>query len=197
MDLEPLLARALLACASFVAAPALAQTFSCPELRAVLAEADRDFASLKGRQLKKEGAADFARANGLPAGKRDMKYRRLVHEANKPLAGSVTGCTVVDAYLEDRQSTLRQSSFECRYDPRSSVFRITPALRRQLHGCVGGEVDPGSDGASLVIHVDRVASGEGTRGVWVELETSPADGATLSVRKSVCVRKTPAGCDDE
>ncbi|MCO5108121.1 MAG: hypothetical protein M9907_13690 [Burkholderiaceae bacterium] len=193
----PLLARTLLACASLVAAPALAQSFSCPELRAVLAEADRDFASSKGRQLKKENAADFARANGLPAGKLDIKYQRLVHEANKPLTGPVTGCQVVDAYLEDKQSTLRQSSFECRYEPGSSVSRITPALRKQLHDCVGGEVDSDSDGTSLVIYVDRVESGEGMRGVSVELETNPADGATLSVRKSVCVRKTPAGCDDE
>jgi hypothetical protein len=35
----PLLARTLLACASLAAVPALAQTFSCPELGAILAEA--------------------------------------------------------------------------------------------------------------------------------------------------------------
>lgn len=199
---SPLLARALLtgaslACATLVAVPATAQTFSCPEIKAVLAEADRDFASLKGRQLKKETAEDFARANGLPAGKLDIKYQRLIHEARKPLTGPVAGCQVVDGYLEDKQATVRQSSFECRYHPKSSAARITPALRKQLHGCVGGEVDPDSDTASLIIYVDRVESGEGMRGVSVELETDAADGATLAVRKSVCVRKTPDGCDDE
>jgi len=40
-----------------------------------------------------------------------------------------------------------------------------------LHGCVGGEVDPDSDDESLVIYVDRVTSGEGTRGVSVEYRT--------------------------
>lgn len=199
---RPLLARALLtgaslACATLAAVPATAQTFSCPEIKAVLAEADRDFASLKGRQLKKETAEDFARANGLPAGKLDIKYHRLIHEARKPLTGAASGCQVVEGYLEDDEAKIAQSSFECRYDPKSSAARITPALRKQLHGCVGGEVDPDSDGASLIIYVNRVESGEGMRGVSVELETDAAEGATLSVRKSVCVRKTPDGCDDE
>lgn len=58
-------------------------------------------------------------------------------------------------------------------------------------------MDPDSDNASLIIYVERVESGEGMRGVSVELEADAAAGATLSVRKSVCVRKTPDGCDDE
>jgi len=193
----PTLARALLAGASLVAVPAAAQTFSCPEIKAILAEADRDFSSLKGRQLKKETAGDFARARDLPAGALDMKYQRLIHEAKKSLSGSANGCQVVDAYLEDDEARITQSSFECPYKPKSSAVRITPALRKQLHGCVGGEVDPDSDGASLIIYVNRVESGEGVRGLSVELETDAADGATLSVRKSVCSRKTPGGCDDE
>lgn len=197
IGLAALLASASLACASLVAVPAAAQTFSCPEIKAVLAEADRDFASLKGRQLRKETAEDFARANGLPPGKLDIKYQRLIHEAKKPLTGSVNGCQVVDGRLEDDEARIAQSSFECRYDSKSSAARITPALRKQLHGCVGGEVDPDSDGAILIIHVDRVESGEGVRGVSVEIEADIPDGATLSVRKSVCVRKTPDGCDDE
>jgi len=198
----PLPARALLAgaslvCASLLSMPAAAQTFSCPEIKAILAEADRDFASLKGRQLKKETAEDFARANGLPPGTVDMKYQRLTHEAKKPLTSAAGGCQVVDGYLEDDEAKITQSSVECRYDPKSSAARVTPALRKQLHGCVGGEVDPDSDDASLVIYVDRVESGEGMRGVSVELETHAADGPTLSVRKVVCMRKTPDGCDDE
>jgi hypothetical protein len=192
-----LLAGASLACASLLSGPAAAQTFSCPEIKAVLAEADRNFASLKGRQLKKETAEDFARANGLPAGKLDIKYQRLTHEAKKPLTGAAGGCQVVDGYLEDDEAKITQSSFECRYDPKSSAARITPALRKQLQGCAGGEVDPDSDNASLIIYVERVESGEGMRGVSVELEADAAAGATLSVRKSVCVRKTPDGCDDE
>jgi len=40
-------------------------------------------------------------------------------------------------------------------------------------------------------------SGEGMRVLLVELETNAANGSTLSVRKSVCVRKTPDGCDDD
>jgi len=190
-----LLARVVLACAAVVAPPALAQSFSCQELASVLAQAEQDFAAFKGRQLKKETAEDYARAHRLPAGKLDIKYQRLVHEAKKPLGGPVTECQVVDTYIEDRESTTRQSSFECRYAPGASAARITPAARKQLHGCVGGEVDPDSDDESLVIYVDRVTSGEGTRGVSVEFETNAADGATLSIRKSVCLKKSPAGCD--
>jgi hypothetical protein len=193
----PFLTRALFAFASVVAVPALAQTFSCPEIKAVLAEADRDFAVLKGRQLKKETAEDFARANGLPAGKQDFKYQRLIHEAKKPLSGPVTACQVVEAHLEDDESTIRQSSYECQYDPKSSAAKITPAMRKQLHGCVGGEVDPDSDNESLVVHVDRAASGEGARSVSVELDANPAVGAKLSIRKLVCLKKAPTGCDDE
>jgi hypothetical protein len=193
----PLFARTLFACASLVAAPALAQNFSCPEIKAALAEADGDFAALKGRQLKKETAEDYARANGLPAGKPGLQFQRMVYEAKKPLSGPVTACQVVDVAIEVNQSTVRQSVFECLYEPKSSAARISPAIRKQLHGCVGGEVDPDSDNEGLIIYVNRVASGEGTRGVLVELETNPADGAKLSIRKTVCLKKAPAGCDDE
>lgn len=193
----PRLVRTLFACASLVAVPALAQTFSCPELQAALAEGDRGFAAAKGRQVRKETAEDYARANGLPAGKLDFKYHRLVHEARKSLTGPVTGCQVVDAYLEDDEAKFRQSSFECRYDPRSSATRITPAMRKQLLGCVGGEADPESDHERLIVYVDRVASGEGERSVSVELETSAGEGTMLAIRQTVCLRKSPAGCDDE
>jgi len=190
-----LLARTLCVCASVVAVPALAQTFSCPEIRSLLAEAEQDFSALKGRQLKKETAADFARANRLPDAKLDLTYQRVVHEATKPLGRPVRACQVVDAIIEDKQSTTRQSSFECRYEPRSAGARVTPAIRKQLRGCVGGEVDPDSDNDSLVLYVDRVVSGEGMRSLSVELDTHAADGMTLSVRKSVCLKKSPDGCD--
>ena len=90
-----------------------------------------------------------------------------------------------------------KSILHCEEDIPIYAATITPAMRKQLHGCVGGEVDPDSDNESLVVHVDRVASGEGARRVSVELETNPADGARLSLRKLVCLKKAPAGCDDE
>lgn len=189
-------AHTLFLSASLFAMPALAQTFTCQEIKTVLAEANRDFSSLKGRQLKKETATDYARAHHLPAGKLDFKYQRLVHEAKKPLSGSA-GCQVVETYLEDDESTVRQSAFECQYEPKSSATRITPAARKQLHDCVGGQVDPDSDSESLIIYVNRVESGEGARGTLVEFDTGPADGAKLSIRKMVCLKKSAAGCDDE
>lgn len=191
-----LLARALSACAFLVAGPALGQPFACEEIKAILSQADQDFSALKGRQLKSETAADYARAHGLAPDKLGLGYLRRVHEAKKSLGAPVTACQVIDVYLEDPDSKITQSSFECKYDRDLPAARLTAAMRKQLHDCVGGEIAPDSDHESLAILLDRVASGEGTRDVSVELEFNPGDGTALAIRKTVCLRKAPDGCDD-
>lgn len=173
-----------------------AQSFACPELKAVVAAAERDLASMRGGSLPAPADEGTARAERVAAAKAGLQVRRTVYEAISPLTGADGGCRIVETVLEGAASKARQITYECRYGAVRSA-RIAPAAAKRLQACVGGAPDPDSDDESLVIYLDRVESGEGVRSLSVELDADAADGARLAVRKFVCMRKLASGCDDE
>jgi hypothetical protein len=190
------LAWALLAGLLAVTGSVHGQSFACPELQAVVAAAERDFAPLKGAALPASAAQGAAEAERLAAARAGLQYRRTVYAATRRLTGADGGCRIVETVLEDGASRTRQVAYECR-DGAARGSRIAPAAAKQLRACVGGELDPDSDDESLAIYLDRVESGEGVRSLSVELDADAADGARLAVRKFVCLRKSASGCDDE
>lgn len=190
------LARALVSGLLAVAGSVHAQTFACPELEAVVAAAERDFAPMKGGPLPASAGQGAADAEHLAATRAGLQYRRTVYAVTRPLAGADGGCRIVATDLEVDASTIRQVVYECRYGAARGT-RIVSAAAKQLRACVGGELDPDSDDESLAITLDRVESGEGMRSLSVELDADAAGGARLAVRKFVCLRKSASGCDDE
>lgn len=173
-----------------------AQTFECPQLKAVVAAAERDFAPMTGGPLPASAGEGAAQAESVAAAQAGLRYRRTAHAVTQPLSGADGGCRIVATDLEDDASTTRQVAYECRFGAARGT-RIAAAATKQLQACVGGELDPDADDESLAIYLERVESGEGVRSLSVELDADAADGARLAVRKFVCLRKAASGCDDE
>lgn len=190
------LALALVAGLCAASGPGHAQSFVCPELQAVVAAAERDFAPVSGAPLPASADEATARAESVAAARAGLQVRRTAYAAIRPLTGADGGCRIVDTALEDAGSKSRQVAYECRFGAARGT-RIVAAATKQLQACVGGELDPDSDDKSLAIYLDRVESGEGVRSLSVELDADAADGARLAVRKFVCLRKSAPGCDDE
>jgi hypothetical protein len=152
--------------------------FVCSELKAAVADAERDFLAHKG---------------GLKVQTRATEAEERTYLAQKPMTGA-TACQVVDVKRDEPQMRLRQSAYSCQF---AEVSRLDEALRSRLIRCVAGEVDDPSDPDELTIWVDRVSSGEGYRGTEVNAQANPVNGLTLLVRQSVCTNRGDGqACED-
>ncbi len=150
----------------------------CAELKAVVADAERGFASHKG------AANDQASQAGAPG---------KTYGAKKTMTGATT-CSVVDVRLDDPGMRMRQTGYSCQFP---SVVKLDKALRTQLTRCVAGEVDDPSDPDDVTLWVDRVSSGEGYRGTEVNAQVNALKGLTLWVRQTVCTNKGNAQSCEE
>lgn len=164
------------------------ELFTCPELKAAVADATRHFASYQGNAIAPT-SADIALGKNYQA----KNYQTKNYQAKKTMTDAKT-CRVVDTSMEDPKSRMRQTGYSCQYP---AVSKLDKALRTQLTRCVAGEVEDATDPYGFTIWVDRVSSGEGYRGTEVTATVNPVDGLTLWVRQSVCTNKgNSQACED-
>ena len=181
----------LLLVTSILSQQAIADTFVCKDLKAVVAEAENQFMSLKSDLIKTETAADLAKAQGVSMDELSMKFESRIYTTKTPLNGA-KNCQVVEVSSEDEGAKIEQTSFDCRFD---KITKLTKALREELSHCISGEVDADSEDDEFVIYVNRVESGEGYNGTSVEASTNAIEGLKLSIRKSTCMNKKTGGCE--
>jgi hypothetical protein len=175
---------ALLACAS-----ASAQQVDCPDLQAVLATAEAEFAPIRGKlNVSIMPGAAVPRTAELPA---LLDFEEHVYETTRPLRGA-WHCEIRVARMNDDAAALRRASYRCRWSS-SEAFA---ALKRSLAACIVTPAAREEDPESLYLYVRQVASGEGNDTVFVSFETN-AQGVELNVTRSVCLNRSLGGCDEE
>lgn len=174
----------LLACAS-----ASAQQVACPDLQAVLATAEAEFAPIRGKlNVSIMPGAAIPKPAELPA---PLDFEEHVYETTQPLQGA-SHCEIRIARMKDDAVDLRRASYRCRWSS-SDAFA---ALKRSLAACIVNPAAREEEPESLHLYVRQVASGEGHDTVFVSVETN-AQGVELNVTRSVCLNRSLGGCDEE
>ena len=175
---------ALLACTS-----ASAQHVACPDLQALLSTADAEFAPFRGKlNVSVMPGAAVPMPAVVPA---LLNFEEHVYETTRPLRGA-SHCEIRIARMKDDAAALRLASYRCRWSS-SEAFA---ALKRSLAACIVNPVAREEDPESLRLYVQQVSSGEGHDTVFVSVETDAAQAVMLNVTRSVCLNRSPGGCDE-
>lgn len=185
-----LIGASALACIS-ISQQTNADTFVCNELKAVVAEAENQFISLKSDLVKKETTADFAKAQGISPDELDMSFESRTYATKTILVGA-DKCHIVQVFSEDEDAKIEQISFICNFDKTTT---LTKATREELSQCISGEEEGEPEDDEFVSYVNRVESGEGYSGTSVEAVANAIDGLKISINGTTCMNLKAGGCE--
>lgn len=174
----------------FACSGASAQQVDCPDLQAVLATADVEFAPLRGKlNLSVMPGAVVKKPAVAPA---LLDFEEHIYETTRPLRGA-SHCQIRAARLNDAAVALQKASYRCAWSSNAGFA----ALKQSLSACIVNPVDRQEAPESLHLYVQRVSSGEGDKAVFVAVETHAARKMVLNVSRVVCLNRSTGGCDEK